>query len=387
MIDLLVSVIILLFLARLCGALAEIIGLSAIVGEIFAGISVGSTLFPQFTYLFTESVLLEGMADIGIIFLIFLVGLKINLKSFEKFLRAGAIIAMFGAFIPFFAGTYLGFAYFSWNPVQSLFLGGIMMASSMAIAGRMLYDCRLLNKRVGTLAIDAVLVGELLSLLMLIFLVQLVNNSTFSLQSLAKSTVYVAVFFAAVILLGKYISKYIEILGKFLNLRVKEGLLSMVIILVFTLSLIAEAIGVSMVIGAFLAGLVLHERHLKKIEHEIYSMAYGLFIPLFFALLGVYVNLFEMIAMWPLLLSIFSVAVISRLFSAYLGARVSGMNSKNSFIISLVMTPRAEVAFIISSVALLNGVFSSSVYSAVIGALILSIVVVPPVFRRVVWTK
>ena len=194
-------------------------------------------------------------------------------------------------------------------------------------------------------------------------------------------------FFAAVILLGKYISKYIEILGKFLNLRVKEGLLSMVIILVFTLSLIAEAIGVSMVIGAFLAGLVLHERHLKKIEHEIYSMAYGLFIPLFFALLGVYVNLFEMIAMWPLLLSIFSVAVISRLFSAYLGARVSGMNSKNSFIISLVMTPRAEVAFIISSVALLNGVFSSSVYSAVIGALILSIVVVPPVFRRVVWTK
>ncbi|MAF88987.1 MAG: cation:proton antiporter [archaeon] len=387
MIDLLVSVIILLFLARLGGALAEILGLSAIVGEIFAGIAVGPTLFPQFTTYFTESVLLEGLADIGIILLIFLVGLKINLKAFEKFLRAGAVIAMFGAFIPFFAGTYLGFAYFAWNPVQSLFLGGIMMASSMAIAGRMLYDSKLLHKRVGNLAIDAVLVGELLSLLMLIFLVQLAGNSAFSIQSLLKSTIYVAIFFTTVILLASYISKYIEILGRFLNLRVKEGLLSMVIILVFTLSLIAEAIGISMVIGAFLAGLILHERHLKKIEHEVYSMAYGLFIPLFFALLGIYVNIFEMISLWPFLLSIFAVALTSRLFGAYFGARISGMSSRNSFIVSLVMTPRAEVAFIIASVALLNGVYSVSDYSAVIGALILGIVVVPPVFRRVVNAK
>lgn len=377
--ELLVDIILILVAAKLGGYLFKKLKQSAVLGEIIAGIIIG----PAVLGIFQPTEITRFLADIGIMMLMFLVGLELNLKTFEKFLKSGSITAIFGAFIPFFAGIFISSNFFGWSVLPSFFFGVALMATSVSITAATLKELKKLKTPVGSTLLDAAVIDDIIAVAMLAFLLGIVGGGVVSFETITLLGLKIVLFFGAVLFIGPYLGRYLIKIGKGLNLRVEEGLLSIIIVLLFGLAFLGKGVGLSTIIGAFLAGVILDKRKLVHVEHEIYGMTYGLFIPFFFVFIGTYINLGILYEHFILILLIFSIAFLTKFFGALLGAKISGMKLKDSLTVGIGMVPRSEVALIIVSLGLTSGVLSDTLYSVIVSALILTILVTPPLLKWV----
>ncbi|MFH1450728.1 MAG: cation:proton antiporter, partial [archaeon] len=191
----------------------------------------------------------------------------------------------------------------------------------------------------------------------------------------------VIIFFAAILIIGPFISRMALKFGNHLDLRVKEGHLSMILITLFALTFIAHSIGLSIIIGAFLAGVVFDKSHIKKIEHEIYSMTYGLFIPIFFIFVGSFLIPSVLLNSWQSVLLILLVALAGKFIGSSLGSVISGMSLKNSALIGVGMMGRCEVALILAIMARGMNIFSGEIYTIIVSSIILTVIITPILFR------
>ena len=361
--ELLVDIILILIAAKLGGYLFKKLKQSAVLG------------------IFQPTEITRFLADIGIMMLMFLVGLELNLKTFEKFLKSGSITAIFGAFIPFFTGIFISSNLFGWSVLPSFFFGVALMATSVSITAATLKELKKLKTPVGSTLLDAAVIDDIIAVAMLAFLLGVVNGGVVSFEILTLLGLKIVLFFGAILFIGPYLGRYLIKIGKELNLRVEEGLLSLVIVLLFGLALLGKGVGLSTIIGAFLAGVILDKRKLVHVEHEIYGMTYGLFIPFFFVFIGTYISLGVLYEHFVLVLLIFSIAFLTKFFGASLGAKISGMKARDSLTVGIGMVPRSEVALVIVSLGLTNGVLSSTLYSVIVSALVLTILVTPPLLK------
>ena len=378
------SIIVLLLAARIGGAMAKRIGQSAVLGEILAGILVGSAILGQYLPLDFSSAAVINFADIGIALLMFLIGIKLDLKTFEKYINSGFASAFLGVMFPFVFSVFIAFNVLGWNPMQSIILGGILMATSVGVTGRMLIDTKMVRTRVGLTILDAAIVENIIAVVILTFLLGLVTGTIVSPVSFLIASIKILAFFIFIVLVGQKAGRYIVQAGKMLNLRVKEGLLSAGLILIFLLAYFAEVLGLSMIIGAFLAGVILDEKHLLKIEHEIYSMAYGLFRPIFFAYIGTLVDPQIVYTNFGWILIIFLIAVVTKVFGAGMGAKISGIKPAESLLVGIGMIPRGEVALVLTGLAARHAIFDSNLYSTVIAVIVLTMLITPPLFKQFV---
>ncbi|MFH1424746.1 MAG: cation:proton antiporter [archaeon] len=377
--DILLSLAMLLFAAKIGGFISKKIGQSAVLGEIVAGVIIGPSAFGLFTY--TE--FFSTFSELGIVFLMFLVGLELNIKSFEHFLKRGALIALVGAFLPYLVGIAVASLLFHWSALQSFLFGVILMASSVTITAAILRDLKKLKSPIGLTILDAAVVDDVIGITMLTFLLAVTKATTFSIIDFGGIMLKVLVFFIGVFLAGPQLAKYVIALGEHLDLRVEEGHLSVIIILILTLAILANAIGLSIVVGAFLAGMILDKRRVKAAGHEIYSMAYGLFVPVFFVLIGSYVVVGTLLSNLPLIFLIVAIAIITKLVGAGLGARLSKMNWRQSLIIGVGMIPRCEVALILALMGTTLHIIDTEIYSVLVTAIVLTAIVTPILLKAV----
>ncbi|MFO7872765.1 MAG: cation:proton antiporter [Candidatus Undinarchaeales archaeon] len=380
---LLLTIVVILLSAKLGGALAKKLGQSTVIGEILAGIIIGPILLGKFFFLDISSPVIYTLAEIGLVFLLFLVGLKLDIKTFEKFAMTNVLTAFLGVMLPFSLGTLLAFNLFNWTPIQSLLLGGILMATSIGVTARLLDDRNLTRTKAGMAISDAAVLESIITIVVITFLLGFGTTQISTFNQFIFASLKIFVFFVAIIFLGQRVGGYIITLGEKLNLRVKEGLLSVVLVLIFSLSYISDALGLSMLIGAFLAGVILDERHLKKIEHEVYSMTYGLFVPIFFVYIGALVDPVLIYHNLWWILPIFVVAVVGKFIGSFIGSLLTEVKVKDCFKIGVGMIPRGEIAIILTGLAAQNGIFASEIYTAIISALLLTIIITPPLFTLV----
>lgn len=381
--NLLLSLAIVLFAAKLGGFLSKKMGQSAVLGEVLAGIIVGPSVLGLFAY----NEFFQTFAELGIIFLVFIVGLELDIKVLEKFLKTGAFAAIFGAFIPYLAGIVLGSAILGWGAMQSFLLGVIFMVTSVTIIITVLDDLGKLKTKLGVTLIEAAIVDHIIGVVMLSFVVYLMQGGAVSGVSLLFFSLKLVAFFVAVLVIGPHVSHYIIELGEHLDVRMKEGHLSLIIILILALSLISNALGLSLITGAFLAGVILNKDKVKIIEHEISGMVNGFFIPFFFAMIGTYVAIDSLILDYPIILLIASVAILTKIAGAGLGARLSGITSRASFSIGVGMIPRCEIAFIVALLGWSMDILTSHQYSIIVTSVVITVLISPILLKKVTSAK
>ena len=372
-----VLAIVLLF-AKIGGYIAKKLGQTSDVGEIIAGMILG----PGVLAIFSPTEFFHHFADIGIVLLMFLMGLEFDMKAFERFWRGGVMTAIFGAFVPFFGGIILASAVFNWPTTTSFVFATILMATSVSVIITALDDMKCLKTRIGYTIIDAAIVDDVLGVAMLTLVMGVVGKGKASAMTFGILGIEMLIFFAAVLILGPKISKLVLDFGKHLDLRVKEGHLSMILMILFLLTFLAHSIGLSIIIGAFLAGTIFDKRHIKKIEHEIYSMTFGLFIPIFFVYVGSFLIPAALIQYWYLVLVIVIVALAGKFIGSFLGASISGLSFKHSTVIGTGMMGKAEVALVIAVLAKSMGIFSSEIYTVIVTSIILMVIITPILFRQ-----
>ena len=354
-----------LIFARILGYLFDRLKQPAVVGEIIAGIFLGGVVLavfsgqilvfydyklslPQLDFTSNEFVLL---AEIGILFLLFISGLETRMSKLKKMERASSFVAVGGIMFPLAFGVFSGLS-FGFSSQESIVIGLILVATSVGVTVRTLMDLHVLDTDVGTTVLGGAVIDDILGIILLAFVLGIE-----SLMDAVWISVRIAVFFLIFLILGLRIIDKILDLGERIHLPKAFLSISLSILLIY--SFFADRAGISGIIGAFVAGILIGQTvRSHKIANDVKTVGYGFFIPLFFVWVGA--SLWENAGNDPLSLAaigVFSAVIIivgiaGKIIGCGIGAKLAGMNSRESLQIGVGMIPRMELALIIVAAAI-----------------------------------
>jgi Kef-type K+ transport system membrane component KefB len=368
----------LLFVALAGYLIASKINQSAIVWEILVGIVIGPSLLGLITY--TESV--QSFAQLGAVVLLFVIGLEFKIK--DVFNVKYGIIALIGVIIPWVGGFFLA-EFFGFDFISSVFVGTALTATSVAITANVLREMGKLQTEAAKAIIGAAVIDDVLGLLVLSFSMQIVNDSV-SFFPLILIIIEAVVFLVLGAYIGYvYLSKLIE---KFdttkLVGRYPETVFIFAMMIAFFYAMIAELIGLSAIVGAFLAGVSLSGVIIKRGKNFKEGAEYLqiIFASIFFVSLGVLADFHTLTLqiLW-FLVSLTIVAFLTKIIGCYIGARIGRMTHKNSLAVGMGMAPRGEVAMIVALIGLNLGFIGQDIYVSLILMSLLTTVLMPSILR------
>ena len=374
----------LLFVALAGYLIAYRINQSAVVGIIFAGIIVGPSLLGLVTY--TDFV--SSLGHLGAVVLLFTVGLHFKIREITNFKYL--IIAAVGIIVPWVGGYFIA-VLFDFDFGASIFIGTALTATSIAITANVLKEMNRLQTEAAKAIIGAAIIDDVLSLLALSVSEGIVLGEL-SIGSFMLIIVKAIVFLVAGAFIGiKYISRMMEKLDctRFCG-KYPESIFILAIMVSFLYAMLAELMGLSAIIGSFLAGVSLVQVKLKhnKSFQEGADHLQVIFASIFFISLGVLLD-FHVVSrdlIWFILvLSV--VALVTKFLGCGVPARILGMSTRNSSIIGLGMVPRGEVAMIVALIGLNNDLIQQDTYAALVLMSLITTIIPPLILRNWFYRK
>ncbi len=399
----------LLLAAKLIGLIFKKFKQSEVLGELIGGMVVGpfalgaielpwlGRLFPviesvgEHASTLPISSELYFFGQIGAILLLFLVGLETDAKMFMKYGLRSLGIAIGGVVLPFFLGAWgtimFGFAD-SFTDIPALFMGAIMVATSVGITARVLSDMYKLDTREGVTILAAAVIDDVLGILVLALVLSMATGGQgegggVSWGELGMIGVKAIGFLGVMTLIGVMFGK------KFSNLLLKldgKSYAAIAAAICLSVAAVAEMFGLAMIIGAYLVGILLSVTKLGKNLEEKLSGASHLLVPVFFAIMGTLVDFQAMksVLVFGLVISVF--AIISKVIGSGFPAFFSGFNFLGSMRIGIGMLPRGEVALIIAGIGLSAGIISNEIFGVSIMMTVITTLMAPmilvPLFKN-----
>lgn len=377
------SLIVIYISARLLGELAVRIGQSSVLGELLAGVLVGPSLLGLVHQ--TETLTLLG--QIGVMLLLFEVGLESDLQSFLRVGPSAAVVALIGVAVPFGLGYGIA-TMLHLTPLQAIFVGATLTATSVAISARVLSDLGRLQSREGNIILGAAVLDDILGLVILSVMVGLAESGTVSWLTIAHTAGLAILFLGAAMVFG---NRYATLFSKLVNrLNTRGALVTTALTFALSLGYVAEAVRVAPLVGAFAAGLILaRTEHQGLIEARLKPIT-DVFVPIFFVLVGVAVNLSYLNPFNPrnqpiLLLAagLTLVAIIGKLLSGF------GVLDRtvNRWVVGVGMVPRGEVGLIFAGVGLGTHIITEAQYGAILIVVTLTTFFAPVFLKRLLLEK
>ncbi len=346
-----------------------------IVGEVLAGLVVG----PSLLGVVEPSEALDIFAELGLVFLLFWVGLETRLSDLQAVGRTAASVGVLGVILPFAGGVALGYA--MGEPVETnVLLGAALVATSVGITSAVLVDLGVVRTPASRTILGAAVVDDILAMIILAIGAGMAATGGVDVVSIA-TVVALALAFVAFFALGgtAFTRRRPQILSE---PRFSESPVLPAVLVALGLAAFAAQIGLAAIVGAFLAGMIVAEtKEHDPVEHEIAPL-YAFFPPFFFASIGVAVDLSAFADATTLLLLglVTAVAIVTKFAGAWLGARPLG--GREAFFVGVGMVPRGEVGLIVAGVAATAGAIGDRMFAVIVGMSIVTTLIVPPVLRR-----
>ncbi|MBN2098534.1 MAG: cation:proton antiporter [Dehalococcoidia bacterium] len=374
----------LLFVALAGYLIAYKINQSAVVGVILAGIVVG----PSVLNVVTVTDLVSSLGRLGAVVLLFTIGLHFKIKDIANLKYF--TIALFGILVPWVAGFYLA-KLFDFSYGGSIFVGTALTATSIAITANVLKEMGKLDTDAARAIIGAAIIDDVLSLLALSVSEQIVSGSvsvSFVFITLGKAVGFLVLG----TVLGTTVIKRIvtrldctSFCGKY-----PESIFILAMMVAFLYSMIAELVGLSAIIGSFLAGVTLARVDLKHgtVFREGAEHLQIIFASIFFISLGVLLD-FHIITsnlIW-FILALTAVAILTKVLGCGIPALLQRMSLRDSLTIGVGMVPRGEVAMIVALIGLSQGLIEQDTYAALILMSLLTTIIPPLVLRNWLFRK
>lgn len=351
----------------------------AVVGQILVGLIVGPSVFGWITY----TSFVTNVAHLGAIVLLFVVGLEFRARELAAI--RPFLIAIAGVIVPWLAG-YLVARGFGFETTRALLIGVALSATSIAITADTLRELGRLQSPESRLIIGAAVIDDVLALLALSMTEQ-IGTGTFDVASIALMAIKAVVFIAAGAWLGEIVLARLS--AKIDNSRLAERSPEFVFVLglltAFTYALIAEHLGLSAIVGAFVAGIVFEGIQVNRsrsvhLGAEYIRAAFG---AVFFVSLGVLADLRTMGTETLIFAGVLTqVAFFSKFIGCGITARLTGVNTRDSLVIGVGMAPRGEVAMVIALLALNRGIIDQPAYVAMVLMSLITTLVVPVLLRN-----
>ncbi len=380
------GLIIILSAAKLGGELFEKIRQPAVLGELVFGILIGNiVLFTggayDFNYLF-QSESIDIMARLGVMILLFQVGLESNIKDMMKVGISSFIVATIGVAAPMILGYFVS----SWIIPEAgfnvhLFIGATLTATSVGITARVLKDLNKLSTPEAKVILGAAVIDDVLGLIILSIVCGIIISGTVGVGAVMQTSLVAIIFLFGSIMAGLWLSPKI---GKWVSKMKVEGMkIVTAFLFLFLMAYIADLVGLATIVGAFAAGLVLDDVHFKnKREHHIEVLVkplYCIFVPIFFVLMGIQVKL-DVFLDPKIILIALGITVAS-----IVGKQICGLGVRckqaSKLTVGIGMISRGEVGLIFAGVGKELGVINDSIFGAIIIMVILTTLVAPPLLK------
>ncbi len=380
---------IVLLAAKAAGYISIRLGQPSVLGELLMGVLLGPSLINLLHLPGLSNVQMEEMihqlGEIGVLLLMFIAGLELHLSELRRNLRSSALAGIMGVALPFLLGWGTGLL-FNLSQPEAIFLGLTLGATSVSISAQTLIELRVLKSKVGFGLLGAAVFDDVLVILLLSIFFAIIP-STGSVGGLAQIALVfgrIVVYFLIAFILGRWVLP--RLVRWVSSLPVSQNILSLAIVTVLVYALAAELIGgMAAITGAFLAGLMfsrLPER--DDLEPRISAIAYGFFVPIFFVSIGLSVNIASAATGLGLAASLILVAIVGKWIGAGLGARWGGFTWKEAWQLGAGMISRGEVGLIIANVGLRTGLVNETEFAAIVGMVIISTIVTPPILRYLI---
>lgn len=412
----LLSLVVIYFSSKVGGEVCSRINLPPVLGELIGGVVVGISalhllMFPEAgavetapsalvsllqttTGTTTETALsvsasysevISVLAELGVVVLLFEIGLESDLKELLRVGPQAAVVAVVGVVAPFVAGT-LGLTYlFHMAAIPAIFAGAALTATSIGITAKVLAEIQQLSSEEGQIIIGAAVLDDVLGIIVLAVVASLAKTGEIEVSNIIYLMISSVVFLVGAIILGRLLGPYFVKLVD--NLNTRGSLLIASLIFAFVLSYIATAIHLEAILGAFTAGLVLAETEKREeLEEQVLPVA-DMFVPIFFVCVGAKTDVSVLNPLVPenregLIIAAFLiiVAIIGKVIT---GLTVVGRPDLNRLAIGVGMIPRGEVGLVFAGVGSASGALSRPLEAAIIVMVILTTFLAPPFLRIV----
>lgn len=376
--EFLIDLAIMLIFAKLVGDLFEILKFPESFGAILAGFLMGPVLG------IIDVANIEQFAQVGLVLLLFITGFEeIKGHKLLKNIKPAALTGILGAMVPFFAGYLLGIT-FGYSELTSLFIGVALSGTSISITVSSFIAAKKIDTRVGKTALAASIIDDIAGLIFIALLVSMITSgTTISAIGLLK-IVGGIILFGIIFIIGEHIIPWIF---NHLNVLIVEEIkFSVTLALVLIMAFIAHSFGLSALLGAFVAGIILSkvpQLETKLFVKEIDVVSEGIFVPLFFAWVGLQLTFVpEAISMFTLWLII--IAVLTKFLAAFFSGKICRFSSKESTILGFGMIPRGEFCLITLMIGKQAGVIPENVFAAMFLMILVTTILTPLLLRTVV---
>ncbi len=370
----LLDLFIMLAAAKLMAEIFERLKQPAVVGEILAGVIVGPSLLRWVE----PSDMIGVLAEFGVIFLLFNVGLETKPQSIFQVGKRAAIVGVTGVALPFVAGYFIAHAW-SGSFIESIFIAAALVATSVGITARVLGSMGLLDNDTARIILGAAIIDDILGLIIL-SLVSSVSQGSVSMIGLAKTAGAAILFTLFVALVG---SRLINRLAPmFARLRLERPFFSLGLILCLGLSVASAYVGVAAIIGAFLAGMALAEAtEDDKKMHQLTTGVTEFLVPFFLVNIGMQLDLSVFretsVILFAIVLTL--LAVITKFVGGGVGAW--GLPRREMAQVGIGMVPRGEVGIVVAQIGLGLGVIGKDFFAAVLFMAVATTLIAPPFIK------
>jgi Kef-type K+ transport system membrane component KefB len=378
--------------AKLAGVLAEKIGQPAVLGELLAGVLLGSSVLGWLPPLGTDGyVILHFLAEIGVVLLLFEIGLKTDLKAMLHVGPAALAVAAVGVAVPF----VLGFWFWGHGPhgqvastvplmMVAIFVGATLTATSVGITARVLGDLGQLASTEARIIIGAAVIDDVLGLVILSVVSALAGGGTVSVGGMVKIVVIAVGFLAAAVIIGSRVAP--KVFDRVARIRSREILVVFGVAFCFLIAGLADWAGSALIIGAFAAGIVLSGTAQYDAIEERSKPVVALFTPIFFVMVGSAVDLRLLDPSRPgaggVLWAAFALTLL-----AVLGKIVAGWAAPwakyRRLVVGVGMIPRGEVGLIFADIGRRSGVLGAELFNAVLLMILVTTFLAPVLLKRV----
>lgn len=409
------SLVVIYFASKLGGEISNRVGLPPVLGELVGGVIVGvsaldllvfpegganssSSVIMQFLQLTAgispnaaesifekQSEVISVLSELGVVVLLFEIGLESNLKELLKVGVQAAVVAVVGVVVPFGAGTVVLMTLFGVPVVPAIFAGAALTATSIGITSKVLSELGRLNSPEGQIILGAAVIDDVLGIIVLAVVASLAKTGVVDVGNVIYLIISATAFLVGAILLGNIFNK--SFVGLADKLKTRGSLIIPALIFAYAMAYLASVIDLEAILGAFAAGLVLDETdERKELQEQVIPIA-DVLVPIFFVTVGAKTDLSVLNPAIPsnreglvIATVLIAIAIIGKVVT---GLAVFGKPGINRLAIGVGMIPRGEVGLVFAGVGSASGALSKPLEAAIIMMVILTTFLAPPLLRFV----
>ena len=372
------DIAIILLSTKVFGLIAQKFKMPQVVGALFAGVILG----PAVLNILHETEFIHQMAELGVIVLMFTAGLEADVNELKKTGKAATIIAILGVLVPLLGGFLVSYIFsesvgaVDTNALlQDIFVGVILTATSVSITVQTLKKLGSLNSRAGNTILGAALIDDILGIIILTIITSLADTSV----NIYLVFIKIILFFIFTIIFAIIFKKVFKVWADKYNGDVRRFAITSFVICLLLSFIAEEVFGVADITGAFIAGLIIsNNKKSEYIDSRFETLSYMLLSPIFFASIGIRVEITGMnldTIIFTVVLLI--IAILTKIIGCALGAKLCKYSIHESVQIGAGMVSRGEVALIVANKGIAVSLINSSFLTPIVIVVVITTVITP----------